>query len=105
MRLALFFVASLVLACGSSWVQRYGPDYAIYCSVGTLEAPILCPKPRLNSGWPAPFLFDTPGISVEGKVSFLEDDFRPAPFAATLAFYLLSLLALAALARRLRGGR
>jgi hypothetical protein len=55
---------------------------------------IYCPKPVLNGGWPAPFAFDRPGISVEGNVSFPEDDFRPWPFAADIAFYYLLLLGL-----------
>lgn len=95
-------VGAFLLAFGSSYLQRLGPDHAIYCSLGTAKAPVLCPKPRLNAGWPAPFLFDTPGVSREGQLAFVEDEFRAAPFTATVAFYFLVLSGLVNLVFSLR---
>ena len=82
--------------------SAHGPDQAIYCSLGkSVDGfDILCPKPVLNCGWPAPFLYDRPGISIENKISVLEDDFRTAPFVADVAFYLLIVLGIRWLFRR-----
>ncbi len=92
----LLLPAAGLFALGSCAIQRHGPDHAIYCSLGKSQDgfDIYCPKPVLNGGWPAPFAFDRPGISVEGKVSFPEDDFRPWPFIANIGFYYFVLLAL-----------
>ncbi|QPT11223.1 hypothetical protein [Sphingomonas paucimobilis] len=93
-----------MLAMGSCAIQRHGPDQAIYCALGKSRdgVDIYCPKPVLNGGWPAPFAFDRPGISVEGKIAFTEDDFRFWPFIADVAFYELALLALCRLMQRVR---
>lgn len=96
------------LALGSCAVQRHGPDQAIYCALGkSIDGhDIFCPKPVLNGGWPAPYAFDRPGISVENRIGFPEDDFRWWPFVADVAFYQLLLLglmqAIARLPRRRR---
>lgn len=37
-------------------------------------------------GWPAPFLADDPSTSVTSQLG-LEDQFRPGPFIADLAFW------------------
>lgn len=90
------FMLAFAFALASAAIQRLGPDHGIYCALGkSIEGyDIYCPKPKLNGGWPAAFLFDRPGISVEGKLFPVEDDFRWAPFAADVAFYLLLLLGL-----------
>lgn len=87
---ALLILALATLAAlASSWVQRFGPDHAIFCALGkSVEGyDILCPKPVLNGGWPAPFLFDEPGISVPNQLGFFEDHWRHGPFLADIAFY------------------
>lgn len=93
---ALLVALAGAAAGGSATIQRLGPDHGIYCALGkSVEGyDIYCPKPKLNGGWPAPYLFDKPGISVEGKLFVIEDDFRWGPFVADVAFYLLGLLAL-----------
>ena len=97
-------LAFAVLAAGlSAQVQRFGPDHGIYCDIGKINGiDVYCPKPKLNGGWPAPFLFDKPGISVEGKLAVIEDDFRAWPFVADIAFYLLILLGMGAAVRQTR---
>ena len=101
---ALLVGLATAAAGGSALVQRHGPDLGIYCALGrSVEGyNIYCPKPKLNGGWPAAFLFDKPGISVEGKLFPTEDDFRWSPFAADIAFYLLALLGLARAVGRVR---
>ena len=101
LRLMLLSVGAALWAFGSSVIERHGPDYGIYCALGTIEGvDVLCPKLKLNGGWPAPYLFDTPGVSREGRLAFVEDEFRPWPFVADLSFYLLLLLAFDRAARR-----
>lgn len=87
---------AVTLALGSCAVQRHGPDQAVYCALGTSADgyDIYCPKPVLNGGWPAPFAFDRPAVSVEDRIGFPEDDFRLWPFVADVAFYLLVTLGL-----------
>ena len=58
--------------------------------------------PRISGGWPAPYLFDSEGISVPRALG-PEDEFRPAPFAATWAFWFVMLSAIVRAARALRG--
>lgn len=94
-----------LMATGSCAIQRHGPDQAIYCALGKSRDgfDIYCPKPVLNGGWPAPFAFDRPGISVEGRLGFPEDDFRLWPFVADVTFYLCVVLGLRRLWRARRG--
>ena len=102
--MACLLLLCVVLALGSCAIQRHGPDHAIYCALGKSRDgfDIYCPKPVLNGGWPAPFAFDRPGISVEGTISFPEDDFRWWPFIADLSFYFLVLLGSRELLRVMR---
>ncbi|BBF68827.1 hypothetical protein SBA_ch1_10270 [Sphingomonas bisphenolicum] len=62
-------------------MQRHGPDQAVYCALSKSADgyDMYCPKPVLNGGWPAPFAFDRPGIFVEDRLGFLEDEFRLGP--------------------------
>ncbi len=108
---ALIAGGALTLAIASSWIERYGPDQAVYCALGKSADghEIWCPEPVLNAGWPAPFLYDTPGISVERQLSFMEDSFRSGPFLADSAFFALLLMAFSSLFSQLlsrfaRGG-
>lgn len=103
LRFVIIAVLGSILSVSSCAIQRHGPDQAIYCDLGKTSdgVDIYCPKPVLNGGWPAPFAFDRPGISVEGKIGFPEDDFRLAPFIASLAFYILCLQGLWAMLRRI----
>lgn len=96
MKLLFLLIAALALAIASSWIERLGPDQAVYCALGkSVDGhEIWCPEPVLNGGWPAPYLYDTPGISVERQLSFMEDSFRSGPFLANSAFFALLLIAL-----------
>lgn len=80
-------------------IERRGPDHGVYCAIGKVNGvEVYCPELKLNGGWPAPFLYDNPGVSVEWKLSIGEDDFRAGPFVANLTFYFLMLLMIEAAA-------
>lgn len=100
-------LGSLLLAGASAAIQRHGPDHAVFCALGKSQEgfDIYCPRPVLNAGWPAPYLFDRAGISVEDSIGVPEDDFRFWPFAANLAFYWVVLAGLWAMQRRVRALR
>ena len=98
-------LGAFLLTLASSWVERFGPDQAVYCALGKSSDghEIWCPEPVLNGGWPAPFLYDRPGISVERQLSVFEDDFRAAPFFADFGCFALILLLLWQAVQKLRG--
>ena len=91
---ALFFTGL------SSNVERNGPELAAYGNLcgATQDEP--CLKPRLNGGFPWAYLFDSPGISVEGQLSFGEDEVRIYPLLADLAAYAAVLIVCAYVVRR-----
>ena len=94
-RAALALLAAIVLAALSVLVQRVGPELA---ATGNLCGPRMdeiCWEPRVNGGFPFPFLFDNPGVSVPDQLGVGEDDFRWPPFLADVLFWLLLLLLLA----------
>ena len=93
LRLGIIVILAAGLAFMSSAIERRGPDHGVYCAIGKVNGlDVYCPELKLNGGWPAPFLFDTPGVSMEWKLSIGEDDFRVAPYLADIAFYFLILL-------------
>ena len=103
MRHLVLLAVAVVLALGSSSLQRRGPDQGVYCAIGKVnDVDVYCPKPKLNGGWPAPYLFDREGVSVEWQLGFFEDDFRTWPFVADVSFYLLLLVIVESATRRLR---
>ena len=94
-RLLLAVLAATLLAALSVLVQRRGPELA---ATGNLCGPRMdeiCWAPRVNGGFPLPFLFDNPGVSVPDQLGIGEDDFRWPPFLADVLFWLLLLLLLA----------
>lgn len=98
--------AALVLTLLSSSFERLGPELAQYGNLCGVSQSDPCTKPRLNGGLPLPYLFDAPDVSVEGKLSFGEDEFRAAPFVVDMAVYIAAvLLATGALSRSRSVGR
>ena len=57
-----------------------------------------CGEGVLQGGFPMAYLLDRPGISVMGKLTFVEDLFRPGAFALDVAAVWLTLLGLARVA-------
>lgn len=94
-KLSAAVIIAAVLAFASSMIERYGPDHGVYCALGKINGiEVYCPKLKLNGGWPAPFMYDQPGVSVEGQLFIAEDDFRGGPYIANISFYFLILLGL-----------
>ena len=98
-RVALLLLSAFILTLASATIQRNDQEVAAYGNMGTIDDMV---KPRLTGGWPAPFIADSPNTSVLYKIG-IEDDIRPGPFAANVAFWYLVLLGLGALVRKGRG--
>ena len=95
-RAALLGLAALGLTLASAKVVTTGDEVAQYGGEGTVSETF---KPRELGGWPAPYLADSTATSVPHQIG-LEDDFRPGPFVATFAFWLLIADAVARVLRR-----
>lgn len=99
--------AALSLALLSSEVESTGPELV---QDGNICGPTFnepCLKPVLKGGFPVAYLFDVPGVSVQGKLSFGEDEFRPAAFVLDAGVYFAVMLLIAyagALRRSARPG-
>ncbi len=78
---------ALTLALLFSKIEHTGPELAQYGNLCGASSSEPCMKPVLNGGFPFAYLFDAPGVSVEGKLSFGEDHLRPAPFVFDVAVY------------------
>lgn len=79
------------LAILSVYIERTGPELAAYgnlCGASTNEP---CYELALKGGYPFAYLFDSPGVSVEHKLSFIEDKFIPSWFLANCLAYLFIL--------------
>lgn len=82
--------SAALLSILSANITNIGPEYELYCNLGKSSdgIDITCPERVLKGGWPSPFLYDTPFISVQRSLGF-EDSFRLSPFIANIAFYII----------------
>ncbi|MGG7607095.1 hypothetical protein [Massilia sp. BKSP1R2A-1] len=90
--LILAFIAAVTLALLSSNIERIGPELVQdgnLCGPGG-NAP--CYKPALKGGFPFAYLFDHPGISVEGRLFFFEDTLLVGPLILDIAVYFVIVL-------------
>jgi hypothetical protein len=88
----LAFALASALALLSVFVERTGPELEQY---GNLCGPRFdepCYRPLLKGGLPLAYLFDMPGVSVEGQLSFGEDTLRPAAFLVDVGVYFTLIL-------------
>lgn len=81
---AIRLAAALAVTSLSVVVQDDRGNVASYGSEGGLSQV----QPRIEGGWPAPFLADDPATSVPHKLG-AEDVFRPGSFIADTAFWYL----------------
>lgn len=95
-RAVLIGLAALGLTLASAKVVTTGDEVAQYGGEGTVSEMF---KPRELGGWPAPYLADSTATSVPHQIG-LEDDFRPGPFVASFAFWLLIVMGLDHVRRR-----
>lgn len=70
---SLALIAAIALALLSVYVERSGPELAVYGNLCGPRATDPCYKPALKAGFPVAYLFDAPGVSVERQLSFGED--------------------------------
>ena len=89
---------ALAITVATGWITRLTDERAMYGTEGPVEQNWL---PREVAGWPAPFIADDPGTSVIHQIG-VEDDFRTGPFVATWSFWLLVMLAIGRIWRRVR---
>lgn len=83
LRPILVATAAMLLTCTSALIHPESDERAMYGLEGPLQQNWL---PREVAGWPAPFLADSGETSVPHQIG-PEDDFRPGPFVADLAFW------------------
>ncbi|MEW6022142.1 MAG: hypothetical protein AB1807_08385 [Pseudomonadota bacterium] len=100
--IGLALVAAILLAVLSVSIERIGPEpveYGNMCGPGASDP---CYKPALKGGFPVPYLFDAPGVSVERKLSFGEDKLSAGALMVDIAVYFVVILLATRVAARLR---
>jgi hypothetical protein len=101
----LLAMLACMLALASVLVERVGPEMGQYGNLCGPSGSAPCLEPVLNGGFPLAFLFDTPGASVERKLSFGEDTLRPGALVLDIALNFVALLLLTFFLSRLRPAR
>jgi hypothetical protein len=98
----LVSIAAIALALLSVNVERIGPELVQDGNLCGPHGNDPCYKPALKGGFPFAYLFDQPGISVPGRLSFFEDTLFVWPLVLDIAVYLAAVLLVSRLASRLR---
>ena len=97
--LLLAATAALALSCASILYQRVGPTQITEGEGSGCPSANPCRIRVLGAGYPLAYLVDRPGVSVEGALHLVEDEFRPGAFALDFMIY----FALGLTAARLSG--
>ncbi len=87
----LTLLLAVVLALASVRVQCHGPEQVVQGNLCGPRADGPCLRPALKGGFPAAYLVDRPGVSVEGQLSLWEDELRPLALLVDIVFYVLLL--------------
>lgn len=98
----LALIAAFALTLVSVNVERVGPELAEYgnlCGPHTNEP---CLEPVLKGGFPFAYLFDSPGISVERHLAFVEDQLFVGPLVLDMTIYFAIVLSAIVVVRRTR---
>ena len=66
---------------------RTGPEVGIYGNLCGPSRDEYCYEELLKGGYPYAYLFDQPGVSVQGQLHFLEDNFYLLPFLVNILIY------------------
>jgi hypothetical protein len=85
-------VAAFILTCASCAYQRRGPELVVVGNVCGPSGNDLCYEPVLKGGFPLAYIYDAPGVSVQGKLDLGEDKLRPGAFALDVFAYFVALL-------------
>lgn len=95
--IALALISAIALALLSVYVERIGPELVQY---GDSDY-----RPELKGGFPFAYLFDAPGISVEGQLAFVEDKLFVGALILDIAIYLAIVLLMTLVVSRRRTAR
>lgn len=88
LRFGVFALAfAITLAFLSAFVERTGPELVEYGNLCGLNASDPCYEPVLKGGFPVAYLFDAPGISVQHRLSFGEDELSIGALILDIAVY------------------
>jgi hypothetical protein len=98
-------VIASTLALLSVLVQRAGPEQVQYGNLCGPTSSDPCYRPVLKGGFPFAYLFDAPGVSVEGKLSFVEDTLHPEALLLDITVYFVAILLLFTAASRYGSAR
>jgi hypothetical protein len=85
--ISVALVSAIALALLSVHIERIGPErveYGNLCGPGGSDP---CYEPALKGGFPAAFLFDAPGVSVERQLAFVEDKLSAGALVLDIAVY------------------
>lgn len=77
--IGIALISAITLALLSVLVERVGPELVQY---GDSDF-----RPVLKGGFPIAYLFDAPGISVEGQLTFVEDKLFAGALILDIAIY------------------
>lgn len=100
--LCLALVAATALTLLSVNIERIGPEQVQHGNLCGAPRFDPCYKPALKGGFPIGYLYDQPGISVEGKLAFIEDKLYIGAFLANLSFYFAALMLIGWIVERRR---
>jgi len=92
-RWAAMLIVALILSALSVLIERTGPELGQFGNLCGPTSDDPCLEPLLKGGYPVAYLFDTPGLSVEHRLSFGEDMFYLGAFTVNSAVYLFLLSA------------
>lgn len=93
----LSLILAITLALLSACVEQVGPELVQY---GDSDY-----RPVLKGGFPFAYLFDAPGISIEGRLTFVEDKLSVVALILDIAIYFAIVLLTIRAVRRARSAR
>jgi len=85
--ISVAFISAITLAFLSVYVERVGPELAVYGNMCGPSGYDFCYKPVLKGGFPVAYLFDSPGVSRERVLAFGEDKLSMGALVLDIAIY------------------
>lgn len=92
--MTLILITAITLALVSMRIEQTGPELIEYGNLCGAAGNSPCYEPALKGGFPIAYLVDAPGISVQRKLSFGEDNLHAAALVANIAVYFAILMAI-----------
>lgn len=103
--ISLALIMAIMLTLLSAYVERIGPEQAVYGNLCGPSSSDFCYKPVLKGGFPIAYLFDAPGVSVERQLAIGEDDLSIGALGVDIAIYFTIVLAAMMKVSHWRSGR